>query len=293
MAVTVSAPAKINLYLGVYPERDERGYHRVDSVMCCVDLADSVSIEPAESLQVTVNPPVDVPAEQNSVYKAVRALEAALGREANVAVHVEKRIPARSGLGGASSDAAAAIVGLCDAWGVDPRDPAVVEAARSVGADVPFFLYGNPAYLAGAGDVLAESFPPFGDVPLVLVRPGGWGITAKEAYERFDELAPTAPCIDPVLSALRGVMPSAVLSFAANNLGSVAADIVPEIKDVLAWMDARPGLRHACVTGSGSCSFAEAETPRDADLAVREALERGWWACATHTLGHGPRVTSR
>ncbi len=293
MAVTVSAPAKINLYLGVHPQLDERGYHRVDSVMCCVDLADSVSIEPAGALQVACEPPADFPVEENTAYKAARALADVLDREPGASIRIVKRIPARSGLGGASSDAAAVIVGLCDLWGVDARSPEVLEAARSVGADVPFFLYGNPAYLAGAGDVLAESFPPFRDVPLVLVRPEGRGITAREAYERFDELVPEASGMDVVLAALRGMEEDRIVSSAENNLEPVAVDIVPEIGEVLAWMRGRQGLRGGRVTGSGSCSFAEAETPRDAEEAAREARARGWWACVTHTLGHGPRVTSR
>ena len=293
MALTVSAPAKINLYLGVYPERDARGYHRVDSVMCCVDIADKVTLEVSDRLELTVEPPVDVPAEQNTAYRAAVALAEVAGREPAVSIHIDKRIPARSGLGGASSDAAAVIVGLCEMWGLDVRSPEVLAAARGIGADVPFFLYGNPAYLAGAGDVPAESFAPFGDVPLVRVRPEGRGITAAEAYVRFDELLPQADDMGPMVSALRAGASDLAFASVRNNLGPVACDIEPAVQDVLDWMAARPGLRHGCVTGSGSCSFAYAETPRDAEGAVAEALAHGWWACATHTLGHGPRMTSR
>ena len=109
--VMITAPAKINLYLGVHPERDERGYHKVDSVMTCIDLADTVAIAPGSELMVKMVPAGNLPQESNTAWKAARAMGEAFGRPANFTIVIDKHIPAGSGLGGASADAAAVIRG--------------------------------------------------------------------------------------------------------------------------------------------------------------------------------------
>mgnify|MGYP005769927803 CR=1 FL=1 len=188
----VTAPAKINLYLGVHPEKDGRGYHRVDSVMTAIDLTDTLAIAPAEHLMVRTVPEADFPMEENTAYRAAVAMGEAFDREPAFAILIDKHIPVKSGLGGASSDAAAVIMGICRYWGVDPTDPRIDRVARSVGADVPFFLYGPPAYFSGAGDVMDEIFRPLTGTPVALVKPLSDGVSTREAYERFDAAPPAA-----------------------------------------------------------------------------------------------------
>ena len=98
--ILISAPAKINLYLGVHAETDDRGYHRVDSVMTTISLSDVVAIAPAEELSVHTVPAADYPMEQNSAYRAARAMGEAFGREPNFAILIDKHIPQQAGLGG-------------------------------------------------------------------------------------------------------------------------------------------------------------------------------------------------
>ena len=282
--VVVSAPAKVNLYLGIHTERDGRGYHRVDSVMAALSLADTVTVEDADALEVVTVPAVDFPMEQNTAYRAAAALAHAFGLEPRVRIAIEKRIPLRAGLGGPSTDAAAAITGLCALWGLDERD-------ERVGADVPFFLHGALAYLDGAGDRLRERFEPLAGLPVVLVRPQGAGVSAGAAYARFDEDPQPLPPLEPVLEALRAHDADAVAACVANNLAPASCALAPEIDEVLAWLRDRPGVQVALMSGSGSCSFALCASLDDARAIAQAAqAERGWWAYAATMEKSGARV---
>ena len=170
-SLTLFAPAKINLYLGVHTERDARGYHRVDSLMAAVGLVDTVTVTPAQALTVQTIPASDFPMHKNTAYRAAAAMAEHYGREANICVTIEKRIPLCAGLGGPSTDAAAVIVALAELWGIDRTDPALDDIARGIGADVPFFLHASPAFYVGGGDVLATEYPALPAMPVVLVKP--------------------------------------------------------------------------------------------------------------------------
>ena len=125
------APAKINLYLGVYTEKDERGYHRVDSVMTAVDISDKVFVRPAKDLSVSCNPSAHVPQEKNTCWKAAQAFASMFSYDASVEIHIEKHIPSQAGLGGASADAAAVLCALCELSGIDTADTRVSEGGAS------------------------------------------------------------------------------------------------------------------------------------------------------------------
>lgn len=289
--VMITAPAKINLYLGVHPERDERGYHRVDSVMTCIDLTDTVAIAPGNELAVKMVPAVDLPQESNTVWKAARAMGEAFGRPANFTIVIDKHIPAGSGLGGASADAAAVIRGISEYWGLDPMDERIDAVARSVGADVPFFLYGPPAYLDGAGDQMRELFRPLTGTPLALVKPWDDAVSTPEAYRRFDETAPAAGPLEPVLDALRLHSEEALFSNLSNNFEPVIAEVLPEVAEIMAWLAEQPDVRAVRMTGSGSCVYAVCNTQMAAEKITLAALnEKKWWAQAAKMLEQGPFV---
>ena len=286
--VSLRAPAKLNLHLGIYPGRDARGYHRADSVMIGVALADVVSVRRthlASALSLSMSVDCGIAPERNTAFRAARALCAAYGRDEGYALHIEKRIPAESGLGGASSDAASVLLALCQLWNADPLDDRVVAVARSVGADVPFFLTLSPSYLAGAGDELVERFAPLADVPVVLVRPDV-GVSTVEAYRAFDA-APTEPrSVEPMRAALRAGDASAVARLLYNNLEPAANALAPATAEVRSWLEAQPGVRAAQLTGSGSCVFALCESHEAARRIAQDAqVSQNWWSCATKTVG--------
>lgn len=291
--ILVTAPAKINLYLGVFPQKDEKGYHRVDSVMTCIDLADTLAIAPSQELMVRTVPEADFPMEQNTAYKAAVAMGKAFGREPNFTILIDKHIPIRAGLGGPSTDAAAAIMGICHFWRLDPSDPRIDAVARSIGADVPFFLYGPPSYLSGRGDNMEEMFRPLTGTALALIKPSadGSGVTSADAYRAFDADPSDPAPLEPMLQALRDHDEEAIFGHIANNLGPAAIELSPEIGDILAWVREQPNVRAAEVCGSGSTVFAVCNTQMAAEKIALAALnDKHWWAQAAKMEKSGPYI---
>lgn len=279
------APAKINLYLGVQPERDERGYHRVDSVMAALDLCDVLEFEPADRLAVDIDTAPGLPNEKNSVYRAALALAEALDRKPAVHISVTKRIPLCAGLGGPSTDAACALLGLCELWGVEAAAAPLDKIARSIGADVPFFLHESPSFYVGGGDVYKEGFAPMGQLPVVLVKGEDARVSTVDAYRTFDADPVPAGPLDSLLDALRADDTSRALSRIFNNLAPVARKLEPQVAQTLDWLRSRSGVRVADVCGSGACTFAICDSASTADLLARSArIEFGWWSAATHLM---------
>lgn len=288
----VTAPAKINLYLGVHDETDERGYHRVDSVMTTLDLADVLAIAPAEELSVRTVPESDFPQMENTAYRAAVAMGEAFGRTPNFTILIDKHIPVRAGLGGPSSDAAATIFGICRYWSIDPSDPRIEQVARSIGADVPFFLYGPPAYLDGAGDTVREIFRPLTGTPVALVKPAAGGVSTPEAYRAFDADPQELPPLEPLLEGLRDHDETKIFAHVANNLAPASCSLNPEMAEILAWVRTQPDVRAANICGSGATVFAVCNTQMAANAIAKAALEHGWWANAAKMEKSGPYVAA-
>lgn len=184
------AYAKINLHLGIYPHNvGESGYHRADSVMAALELADTVTLsynEHAQQNAVVMDAGPDVAMKDNTAFRALEAMCQTFHKQPAYTVTIQKHIPAQAGLGGSSSDAATTIKLLCKFWGIDALDARVVRVAQSIGADVAFFLHPIPAYLNGVGATLQESFEHVPSIPCVIVRPQA-GVSTPVAYRLFDE----------------------------------------------------------------------------------------------------------
>ena len=286
------APAKVNLALAVARGTGESGYHSLKTVMAALSLADEVRVREAEapsfscawSQDVASWVRVDIPEEMNLARRAAHSLAEALGRAPNVAIELEKRIPAEAGLGGGSSDAAATLRALCALWGEDAHDPRVLAVARELGADVPFFLGPSVALLEGRGDVLVRALP-CPDLPVVLVRPLGPGVSTPACYRAFDELGGVAARVEPMISALEAPCPREMGAALANDLEPAAISLKPELGDVLAWLRTRDGVLGALLSGSGSACFAFCESKAAAARIACAAEREGRWALATSLLG--------
>lgn len=276
------APAKINLYLGIHQGRDARGYHAADSLMAAVSLFNRVCVEEASAFELACKPPLDVPTEKTVCYRAVRSLAWAVGREPAVRVTVSRAIPDGSGFGGASSDAAAVLLCLCELWGIDPHDPRVVTAARATGADVAFFLDPRPTLLAGVGDEPVEVFDAVPAMPVVLARPVGEGVSTPAAYAAFDVNPQHLPSSDALCEALRAGDAASIAANLANNLAPAARALNAPAAEVEAWLRERPGVLGAQITGSGAASFAICESATSAQAVAKAAKAHGWWSCAAH-----------
>lgn len=313
------AYAKINLHLGIYPHNvGESGYHRADSVMAALELADTVTLsynERAQQNTVVMDAGPDVAMKDNTAFRALEAMCQTFHKQPAYIVTIQKHIPAQAGLGGSSSDAATTIKLLCKFWGIDALDARVVRVAQSIGADVAFFLHPIPAYLNGVGATLQESFEHVPSIPCVIVRPQA-GVSTPVAYRLFDEhiqaevgaeLKPRSelgaelkPGLNPeakiqsfmpqspdrIIQALRVGDVLALNGLLYNNLAEAVIQHVADIREVLAWLRTQQGISHPCVTGSGSAVFAFAQSSAICDeIAQKASKMRNWWVYSTKTLG--------
>ena len=296
----IQIPCKVNLHLGIHTQKDQRGYHKVDSLMVPVALYDTVVVDDAPELTVMHEPQLCVLPERTTTWKAAVLLANKLGISPDVSIDVQVHIPEKAGLGGSSADAAATLYLLAQRWGVDPLDPLVVEVAKAVGADVAFFLDPQPSLMLGAGDTLVETYTSTVDAPLAIVLPAETGVVTKEAYDQFDA-SPIAPESYENLSTLlrdagqdaAGMEPAPdnaaasklfiqqVASLLFNNLAPAAKSLKPQVAEVEEWLKAQPGVLGAQVSGSGSSSFALCES-RDAANAIAAAAQaKGWRGFST------------
>lgn len=296
----IQIPCKVNLHLGIHTQKDQRGYHKVDSLMVPVALYDTVVVDDAPELMVTHEPQLCVLPERTTTWKAAVLLANKLGVSPDVSIDVQVHIPEKAGLGGSSADAAATLYLLAQRWGVDPLDPLVVEVAKAVGADVAFFLDPQPSLMLGAGDTLVETYASTVDAPLAIVLPAETGVVTKEAYDQFDA-SPIAPESYENLSSLlrdagqgaAGMEPAPdnaaaskqfiqqVSKLLFNNLAPAAKSLKPQVDEVEEWLKAQSGVLGAQVSGSGSSSFALCESLDAADAIAAAAQAKGWRGFST------------
>ena len=164
----IEAYAKLNLALEVLGKRAD-GYHEVKSVMQTVGLSDLLTVEPWPTLRVECDSP-ELSGEANLVWKAADALARSRGILPRANIRVRKRIPIAMGLGGGSSDAAAALRALNDFWELSASAEELAEVAAGVGSDVSFFLWGGTALAEGRGERVS-TLPPLPPFNLTLVFP--------------------------------------------------------------------------------------------------------------------------
>ncbi len=289
--ITLIAPGKVNLFLGVGDRRPD-GYHDVVTVLQALDdrVADTIEMSPGDVLAVRCEPSLDLPAEQNLAYRALVRLGEEAGLEPTFDVTITKRVPAGGGLGGASSDAAAVLLGACRFWGLDPASAEITGIAASLGADVPFFLVGGTALYAGRGDELLRRLPTR-MLDLVVVNPGV-AVSTPAAYATFDRLLrPPVPDVSALVSALSSGDTEAIAAVLFNNLAEAACDVAPEVAEALSVVSQTEGVLRSLVSGSGASVFGICQNAATAVHAAAVAEEReGWWASATCASPGGTSV---
>jgi 4-diphosphocytidyl-2-C-methyl-D-erythritol kinase len=180
----ILSPAKINLFLHVTGRRPD-GYHNLVTLMCCVSLYDTIYLTTHVKKITVACSNSKVPEDQtNLAFKAAELFFTKLNRNEGVKIKIKKEIPVAAGLGGGSSNAAAVFLGLNRSYGYPFSLEDLMEMGISVGADVPFFLFGKPALAKGMGEKLEALI----ELPLhkvLLVYPG-FGISTDEIYKKFD-----------------------------------------------------------------------------------------------------------
>jgi 4-diphosphocytidyl-2-C-methyl-D-erythritol kinase len=283
--LTEFAPAKVNLTLHVLARRPD-GYHDLESLVVFADVGDRLTFIPGPALELVVRGPTAKAAGaagDNLVLKAARALaERVEGLKAG-RFELEKELPVAAGLGGGSSDAAAALRLLARANDLALDDDRLREAARATGADVPVCLDAKPRMMRGIGEILSRPFD-LPKLPAVLVNPGV-AVATKDVF-----VALAAPALAPSLArddlGPAGLDATAFVSAIArgrNDLEAPAIKLQPVIAEVLADLRAFADCRLARMSGSGATCFGLFSFARAAQEAARHigARHPNWWVKAT------------
>lgn len=249
MSIHIKAPAKINLYLAV-GNRLDNGLHRLTSVMQTVELADEIIITPAGSLIVECDAD-GLSGSANLVYKAAEKIREFSSVKAGVKIRVNKHIPIAAGLGGGSSDAAAALLALNDYWRLSLPVEILNEIAAKLGADVPFFLYQGTQLAHGYGQELSSlDGGNIRKLVFVLANPGQ-KLLAKDVYRYFDSRPSHSPMsIDDFLTALAHGDIKEIARNTYNDLEASVGELCPEVLEIKKIAVASGALA-ALVSGSG------------------------------------------
>jgi len=281
MPVTVFAPAKVNLYLHVTGRRPD-GYHLVDSLVAFADICDRLTAEPAASLSLVVDGPeaagLASVGDDNLVLRAARLLADHAGISDGAVLCLEKALPIAAGIGGGSSDAAAALLALRRLWQLPLDDETLCDLGGRLGADVPACVYRRAVWVGGIG----ERLDPAGALPgagVVLANPRRALPTAAVFSARRGPFGDTGR-FTPIPSDASGL--AEALALRGNDLTEAAIGLVPETGTVLQALERLPGVLLARMSGSGATCFAlfadrlVAESAR----ALLAAAEPRWWCAA-------------
>jgi len=281
MPLTAFAPAKVNLYLHIIGRQPD-GYHLLDSLVAFADIGDRITVAPATTLSLEISGPeaaglVNLGPE-NLVLRAARLLGDFTGMARGAALYLEKNLPIAAGIGGGSSDAAAALRVLTALWRLSISEEALRCLGARLGSDVPACLYGHAAWVGGIG----ERIEPAADLPdagILLVNPRKELPTAAVFAARkglFGAAGRFAPMPDDAIELARALMPL------RNDLTGAAIELVPEIGAVLARLERLPGALIARMSGSGATCFVlfpDRGAAKEA-LMVLAAVEPDWWCAA-------------
>ena len=273
------APAKLNLFLHIVGRRAD-GYHLLQSVFVPIDRCDVLRFRVRDDGVVRrVNEVPGVASDDDLVVRAALLLQEATGTKQGVDIELEKHIPMGGGLGGGSSDAATTLLALAKLWNTGFEAEGLAAIAGPLGADVPFFLLGEPAWAEGIGDRLTPiDLPPRWYV--VLTPPVA--VPTVEIY--------TAPELTRNTEPLKMEDFSAHAHFSRdrgfrNDMEAVVTARYPQVREHLEWLRKYADAR---MTGSGSCVFAGFDTREEAQR-VLDAAPQGMKGFVAEQLQQGSR----
>lgn len=266
------APAKLNLMLKVIGRRED-GFHLLETVFCLIDLYDTVYITPRNDGKIILhNTQKDIPPQQNLVLKAAKLLQQVSGcLNKGADIEIEKIIPVGGGLGGGSSDAATVLIVLNHLWQCNLSRQKLQEISVSLGADVPFFIFGKNAFAQGIGEKLSELSIP--EQEYLIVKPPVFISTANifqhPNLTRNDESVIINDFNDITLR---------------NTLESVVVSEYPQVKTALNQLK-----KHgkAMLTGSGSCVFMPTDS-RLTSQKIATEFDVSFKTFCVRSLNHHP-----
>jgi len=256
----VRAPAKINLSLLIAGKRPD-GFHEIETIMAKVNWYDEVLIQPGQKagIELICQGPNWAPiGQENLVYKAAKMLLESCGLATDIRITLTKNIPAGTGLGSASSDAAATLMGLNHYLELGLQTKSLMELADELGSDVAFFLNGPLAFCTGKGEKIKKLDEKFNFLVLLILP--NISISTKRIYTNYQH--------DPVLyeklstrinSYMKKNRIDLVIKMCANMLQTSSFGLIEglaELKEKIEWL----GIEPCCLSGSGSAMFCVIES---------------------------------
>jgi 4-diphosphocytidyl-2-C-methyl-D-erythritol kinase len=271
----LKAPAKLNLFLHVTGRRAD-GYHLLQSVFVPIDWCDTLHLHLRTDGQISRHDLTAALPPDDLCLKAARLLQQHSGTSLGVDIHIDKQVPWGAGLGGGSSDAATVLKGLNTLWGLHWPAARLADLAVQLGADVPFFIHGRPAWVEGIGERITPIDLPDAlfETPVAVLKPPVAiptpAIFSSEKLRRDEKPA----IVEDFLAAPK--------QFGCNNLEEPAKAYSQEVIQALECMQARFG--NSRMTGSGSAVFAwvdslqhPGESFKPADVGVSDLTQTGPW----------------
>jgi 4-diphosphocytidyl-2-C-methyl-D-erythritol kinase len=268
------AHAKVNLFLRVLRRRED-GFHEIETLMAPVTLCDSLEIEPANKVEFRCDKPA-LAGEDNLVVRATRLFFSETNREPKVRLTLRKKIPHGAGLGGGSSDAAAALRGLNRFFDVGLSCERLSILAAQLGSDVSFFLNETAAICRGRGEIVTPAALPE-PLSLLVLKPE-FGIPSSWAYSRWQAAREVA-------GEIYRPQKFGDIAF-VNDLERPVFEKFVFLAQLKTWLLKQPEISAALMSGSGSTIFAVLQSNVDGDLVAQRAKSeldsQLWpWVCKT------------
>lgn len=281
------APAKLNLFLHVNGRRAD-GYHLLQTVFQLIDHGDTLHFTLRGDQQIRrVTELPGVPEESDLIIRAARLLQAEVLRRtgalpAGVDIAIDKILPMGGGLGGGSSDAATTLMALNHLWRAGLSKDELMALGLPLGADIPFFIFGQTAFAEGVGEAMRPVKAP--DCWYVVIEPGVAVPTAAIFCSEYLTRDTPAVIITDFSSHLENRI--GLKGFGKNDLQQVATKLFPPVAEAIEWLGAYGDAR---MTGSGACVFSAVATENEAD-AVLARVPVKWKAWKAKALERHPII---
>lgn len=267
MTLSKQAFAKVNLYLHITNKRPD-GYHELDSLIVFAQTGDKLFFTPAQDIRLEIRGPmaerIDGDPKDNLVLQAAYGLQKLCGIDKGAHIVLEKHLPVAAGIGGGSGDAAAALKGLCELWGVFPDPEGLHDLALSLGADVPICMKSHAAHVGGIGERIT-GLAPLPDCWMVLVNP----MVAVPTPTVFKTRKGPFSQKQPMMGEYTFDLLIDELSSRHNDLMAPAIAIAPVISEILQEIESQPGCALARMSGSGATCFGLFQQKHEALDAVQ------------------------
>lgn len=275
----ISAPAKINLSLKILRRRDD-GFHEIETLITPISLCDQIKIDKndsGEGIEFLCDDASVPMGDDNLVVRAAKSFFAATKPKPAVSIKLTKRIPHGAGLGGGSSDAASTLLALNELFETKLPREALAKLAKTIGSDVPFFIFKSAAACRGRGELVTSMKLPK-RLPILLLKPD-FAVPTEWAYSRWQD-SRQIPGVSYTAQQFAG-------QTFANDLERPVFEKFIFLAQVKMWLLKQSEVGAALMSGSGSTVFAVMHSNVDVDVIAERAkveLDPKLWICGCETL---------